>query len=83
MIRYRYSQWDGTQEIPDLNPEELFDALSDRLSYDGDVFRALQRLFRFGLEGGMGQRLEGMQDLLQQLRALRRQTLDRYNIGSW
>jgi len=82
MIRYRYSQWDGTQEIPDLNPEELFDALSDRLSYDGDVFRALQRLFRFGLEGGMGQRLEGMQDLLQQLRALRRQTLDRYNIGS-
>ncbi len=82
MIRYRYSQWDGTQEIPDLNPEELFDALSDRLSYDGDVLRALQRLFRFGLEGGMGQRLQGMQDLLQQLRALRRQTLDRYNIGS-
>jgi uncharacterized protein with von Willebrand factor type A (vWA) domain len=82
MIRYRYSQWDGTQEIPDLNPEELFDALSERLSYDGDVLRALQKLFRFGLEGGMGQRLEGMQDLLQQLRALKRQTLDRYNIGS-
>ncbi len=82
MIRYRYSQWDGTQEIPDLNPEELFDALSDRLSYDGDVLRALQGLFRFGLEGGMGQRLQGMQDLLQQLRALRRQTLDRYDIGS-
>jgi len=82
MIRYRYSQWDGTQEIPDLSPEELFDALSDRLGFEGDVVRALQRLFRFGVEGGMGQGLQGMQDLLQQLRALRRNTLDRYNIGS-
>ena len=82
MIRYRYSQWDGTQEFPELSPEALIDALSDRLSFDGDVLRALQRLFHSGLEGAAGQRLHGMQDLLQQLRALRRQTLDKYNIGS-
>ncbi len=82
MISYRYSQWDGSQEISEVSADELIDALSDRLTFDGDMLRALQRLFRFGLQNRAGERLQGIQDLLQKLRALRRQTLDKYNISS-
>ena len=82
MIRFRYSQWDGTQDFSGLSADELIDALSDRLSLDGDVLRALQRLFRSGLEGMDGKKLMGLEDLLKQLRSLKRQTLDKYNLGS-
>jgi len=82
MISYRYSQWDGSQEISEVSAEELIDALADRLTFDGDVLRALQRLFRSGLQNRAGERLQGIQDLLQKLRDLRRQTLDKYNISS-
>ncbi|MGB2853347.1 MAG: hypothetical protein WBC55_02745 [Dehalococcoidia bacterium] len=82
MISYRYSQWDGSQEISEVSADELIDALSDRLTFDGDVLRALQRLFRSGLQNRAGERLQGIQDLLQKLRDLRRQTLDKYNISS-
>lgn len=82
MVRYRYSQWDGTQDIPEMDAGQLMDALSDGLTSHGDVWRALQRLFRFGLEDADGRRLPGIQDLLQRMRALKRRTLEKYNIGS-
>ena len=34
---YRYSHWDGTQEIFDVDPDELMDRLSDELLKEGDV----------------------------------------------
>ena len=30
-VHYRYSEWDGTQAIPDLEASEILDALSDDL----------------------------------------------------
>ena len=30
-LRYRYSEWDGTQEISGLTAEQILDALSDDL----------------------------------------------------
>ena len=82
MSAYRYYQWDGTQDIFEPSAEELMDAISDGLNLNGDVLRVLQRLFQFGLEGQWGQRLKGIQELLRQLRELKRQTLDRYDISS-
>ena len=35
--RYRYSQWDGTQQIFDIDASELMDALSDDLLQHGDL----------------------------------------------
>lgn len=46
----RYSRWDGTQQIAALSAEDLMRAMSDDLMQDGDVNRALQRLFRWGFE---------------------------------
>lgn len=82
MFKYRYSQWDGTQDIFEPSADDVMGAISDNLTLHGDVLYALQRLFQLGLEGPWGQRLKGIQELLRQLRELKRQTLDRYDISS-
>ncbi len=79
---FRYYEWDGTQEIPPLDPDELLEALTDDLMNFGDLQHALRNLLQRGMRNPMGQRLEGLRDLLQQLRQQRRQTLDRFNLGS-
>src|SRR3990172_8791985 len=80
--RYRYSEWDGTQEIPALDPDDILAGLTDDLMNFGDLQHALRNLLQRGLRNPMGQRLQGLRDLLQQLRQQRRQTLDRYNLSS-
>ncbi|MBI3978534.1 MAG: VWA domain-containing protein [Chloroflexi bacterium] len=81
-MTYRYSRWDGSQRLDGLDAEDLMEALSDDLLADGDIRRALQRLMRSGWQGPDGQRLDGLQQLLERLRAQRRQQLDRYNLNS-
>ncbi len=82
MVAFRYSEWDGTQEIPPLDPDDLLEALSDDLMNFGDLEHALRNLLQRGMRNPMGQRLQGLRDLLQQLRQQRRATLDRYDLGS-
>jgi uncharacterized protein with von Willebrand factor type A (vWA) domain len=82
MQAYRYSEWDGTQEIPPLGPDELLESLTDDLMNFGDLQHALRNLLQRGMHNPLGQRLQGLRDLLQQLRQQRRQTLDRYNLSS-
>ena len=79
---YRYSQWDGTQSIFDADAEELMDRLSDDLMAHGDVLKALRELFRRGVQDPMGQRMPGLQDLMEQLRNQRRQKLEQHNLDS-
>src|ERR671932_2026362 len=78
---YRYGAWDGTQHVLDLDPEALLDAMSDDLLEEGDLWRALQRLFRQGAQNQDGQRMPGLQDLMQQLRQRRQQQLQRSNLN--
>ncbi|MDH5201419.1 MAG: VWA domain-containing protein, partial [Candidatus Bathyarchaeota archaeon] len=82
MALYRYSQWDGTQEIPPLDPDDLLEAITDDLMNFGDLQHALRSLLQRGMRNPLGQRLQGLRDLLQQLRQQRRDTLDRYNLSS-
>src|SRR5437764_11021741 len=81
-MRIRYSRWDGTQNIGDLDADQLFEAMSDDLTSDGDVMRALQRLFQRGAQHPEGGRMPGLQDLLKRLRQRRQQQLERYDLGS-
>jgi uncharacterized protein with von Willebrand factor type A (vWA) domain len=78
---FRYSLWDGSQRVLDVDAEALLEAMSDDLLEEGDLWRALQRLFRQGAQGREGQKLPGLQDLLQQLRQRRQQQLQRSNLG--
>lgn len=80
--RYRYSEWDGSQEIAPLDPDELLAGITDDLMNFGDLQHALRNLLQRGMRNPLGQRMQGLRDLLQQLRQQRRQTLDRYNLSS-
>ena len=70
---YRYSRWDGTQEIFGLDAEQLMDRLSEEVLKQGDVMRALRELLRQGYQNRDGQHMTGLGDLLEQLKYRRRQ----------
>ena len=81
-FRFRYSEWDGTQEIGPLDPDELLASITDDMMNFGDLQHALRNLLQRGLRNPLGQRMQGLRDLLQQLRQQRRQMLERYNLNS-
>jgi uncharacterized protein with von Willebrand factor type A (vWA) domain len=81
MVAFRYSEWDGTQEIPPLDPDQVLEALTDDLMNFGDLQHAMRNLLQRGMRGDQN-RLQGLRDLLQQLRQQRRNMLDRYNLSS-
>jgi uncharacterized protein with von Willebrand factor type A (vWA) domain len=80
MHLFYYRRWDGTQDISPFQPGELVDQVADQLIEDGDIERILQRIYRWGMPGL--QHRGGLQDLLERLRQLKRQQLNRYNLGS-
>jgi len=82
MHRYRYSRWDGTQEVPSLDADSLLHAITDDLMNFGDLQQALRNLLERGLQNGQGQPFAGLQELLRRLRQRRRQVLNRYDLTS-
>ena len=72
-LRYRYSRWDGTQDVPELDPDEVLAGLTDDLMNFGDLQHALRNLMQRGMRSPDGMRTQGLRDLLQQLRQQRRQ----------
>jgi len=82
MVLYRYSEWDGSQELPELNADEVLEGLTDDLMNFGDLQHALRNLLSRGMRGSGMNRMQGLRDLLQQLRQQKRQMLDRYNLNS-
>ena len=79
---YRYSRWDGSQQIFDLDANQLMDQLSDELLKDGDLRQALRELLRNGMQNREGQQLTGLRDLMEQLKNRRRQQLQQHNMDS-
>src|SRR6202790_5734813 len=76
-MTFRYSRWDGTQRLDDLDAGDVVDALSDDLMNYGDLNAALQRLLRWGSPN-----MPGLEQLLKQLREARERELGRYNLDS-
>ncbi len=74
---FRYSAWDGTQQLDLPDADEILEAISDDLMNYGDLQAALQRLYRWGDD-----RLQGLDQLLRQLRELRERELSRYDLDS-
>src|SRR5574341_1289580 len=81
-MRIRYSRWDGSQKIEDLDADDLLAAMADDLTADGDLRNAIRRLLQRGMHDPNGPQMSGLQDLLQQLKKRRQQQLDRYDLGS-
>ncbi len=82
MTILRYSQWDGTQRIFDLDEDRVMKELSDDLLHHGDLNRALRRLLQRGIDGADGERVSGLRDLMDRLRRQQQEQLERYNLDS-
>lgn len=80
--RFRFSQWDGTQDVPALDADDVLQSLSDDLLSFGDLQQALRNMMQRGIRTPDGDRTDGMRDLLQRLRQQRRQQLERFDLSS-
>jgi uncharacterized protein with von Willebrand factor type A (vWA) domain len=82
MYAYRYSEWDGSQDVPPLDADDVLASITDDLMNFGDLQHALRNLLQRGMRDPLGQRLQGLRQLLQQLRQQRHQMLDHYDLSS-
>ena len=79
--RFTYSRWDGTQKGFELDADGLLDSLTDDLLYHGDVNSALRRLMQEGLQDLNGERIAGLREMMEKLRARRQEIEDRGDLG--
>ncbi|MCH9039746.1 MAG: VWA domain-containing protein [Chloroflexi bacterium] len=82
MTTYRYSRWDGSQQIFGIDEDDIMDSLADDMLSNGDLNRALRNLMQRGLQDQDGRQMPGLRDLQERLRKQRQQQLDRYNMDS-
>ncbi|HEY2213826.1 MAG TPA: VWA domain-containing protein [Acidimicrobiales bacterium] len=73
--RYDYSEWDGSQDFLDLDPDDLLAGLTEDLLAGGDLDDALRRLLRSGMRTADGEQIEGLRDILERLRQRREEML--------
>ncbi len=79
--RFRYSPWDGTQTGFELDALDVMEQLTDDLLYHGDLNSALRRMMQQGFEDRNGERMQGLREMLEQLREQRQDLLDRFDLG--
>ncbi len=79
--RFTYSAWDGTQKGFDFDADSLFDELTDDLLYHGDVNAALRRMMQQGMTDRNGEQIQGLRELMRQLREQRQQRLENNDLG--
>jgi uncharacterized protein with von Willebrand factor type A (vWA) domain len=79
--QFTYSRWDGTQTGFEFDADAAFDELTDELLYHGDVNAALRRMMQDGLTDQNGEQLQGLRELLEQLREQRQERLENSDLG--
>ena len=77
---YAYSAWDGTQTGFDLSADDIMSELADDLMFDGDINSALRRLMQSGFDMD-GERIQGLREMLNELREQRQERLENYDLG--
>ena len=79
----RYSAWDGSQEVADLDADEILNALADDVMAEGDLAEALRRLMERGWRTGDPTRgdMAGLRDLMERLERQREAMLERYQLN--
>ena len=79
--RFNYSRWDGTQVGFEMDADDLLSEITDDLLYHGDLNAALRRLMQSGFRDRNQERIQGICDMLEQLRRKRRDELEKYDLG--
>jgi uncharacterized protein with von Willebrand factor type A (vWA) domain len=81
-LLFRYSRWDGSQNVPDFSADDVLDDIADDILGYGDLKTALQRLMNQGMKPPQGERTPGLRDLLEKLRQRKQQRLTQHDLGS-
>ena len=79
--QHRYAQWDGSQQLP-LDADAIMSELTEDLIEHGDLRWAMRNLLSRGMEIPQGGYLQGMRDMLKQLRDRKREQLERFDLSS-
>src|SRR3954454_23353840 len=82
MPNFRYSGWDGTQQIMPFDADAIMEAISEDVLMHGDVQRALEKLMQQGYKFQTGERMPGLRDLMDRLKQQRQDTLRRNSMDS-
>lgn len=80
--RYGYSRWDGSQRIEGLDADDILKALSDDYLENGNLQQALKRLMQDGVRSEDGRRAMGLREMMERMRNMRSEQLNRYNMAS-
>jgi uncharacterized protein with von Willebrand factor type A (vWA) domain len=81
VARFQYSRWDGTQRGFDYDADTLLGEMTDDLLYHGDLNAAMRRLMQQGFQDREGRDMQGLREMLEQLRERRRDLQERYDLG--
>ena len=79
--RFEYRRWDGTQDGLIDDTDAVLSQLTDDLLANGDLHEALQRMLNRGWQTPDGEEVQGLRDLLDQLRLEREEQLERGDLG--
>ncbi len=82
MVKFLYSEWDGSQELFDLDTDQIMNELGQHIFKYGDLSRALRALQRNGIRNGQNQQMPSLDRLLEQLRQMKQNRLNQYNLDS-
>ena len=79
--RKRYSAWDGSQQ-PAFDADEVMKALADDMIEYGDLRWAMRNLMSRGMQIPEGGYMQGLRDMIRQLREQKQRQLKRFNLDS-
>ena len=79
--RQRYSAWDGSQQTP-WDADEVMKALADDLIEYGDLRWAMRNLMSRGMQIPQGGYMQGLRDMIRQLKEQKQRQLKRFNLDS-
>ncbi|MFL5732547.1 MAG: VWA domain-containing protein, partial [Chloroflexia bacterium] len=82
MPNFRYSGWDGTQQVMPFDADAIMEAISEDVLAHGDLRRALEKLMQQGFKFQSGERMPGLRDLLERLKQQRQDALRHNNMDS-
>jgi uncharacterized protein with von Willebrand factor type A (vWA) domain len=77
-----YSRWDGSQEPLPVDAEDVMNRISEDVFAGSDFEFAMRRILSSGWRTNGGQRLAGIEELVEMVRRRRLSHLNRYNLES-
>ncbi len=78
----RYSAWDGSQEPLPIDAEDVMNRISEDVFAGSDFEFAMRRVLSSGWRNPGGERLAGIEELVEMVRRRRLEQLNRYNLES-